>query len=429
MSGGLRSIRGDNGTSALKVATELEALARTARDEIAAITPGAQRELAHTLGDIRAMAALGDYYAAKFRGAVAFHRQDSVAAIRETTTALARWRSYAATYSAQYHGQMTVRQGSFDPVACTVWAARDIALANPARGLPPSVVKQPTPERIEPVLGGTTTLTVLGKDPDDPETALNYTWTVIATAPAPVVFSANGTNAAKKITAKFSKPGCYMMEVLIQDPNYNVTRTGPLTVHVSEVGSAPAVSLPAPEGAFRADANVWLHALARGAKGGPVRKVEFYAGDTLINTQADDPRSFVRRFTAGEHVLTAKATDLAGRTATSAPLRLKILAADSSPTPIVELTSGKGGKLAAGSTISLSATVTDAAPGALNRVEFWCLGDDGSKLLGASTAAPHAFAWTHVPPGAYDITARLVAADGTITFSTLIGKYSVESKP
>lgn len=428
MSGGLRSIRGDNGESALKVATELETFARTARTEIAAIAPGAQRELAHTLGDIRAMAALGDYYASKFRGAVAFHRKDSAAAMRETTTALARWKTYAAAYSAQYHGQMTVRQGPFDPVACTVWAAHDIALANPARGLPPSVVKRPTPERIEPVLGGTTTLTVLGQDPDDPESALTYTWTVIATAPAPVVFSANGTNAAKRITATFTRPGHYMMEVLIQDPNYNVTRTRPLTIYVPEVGARPTVNLPAPAGVFRADANVWLHALARDAQGAPVRKVEFYDGDTLINTQADDPRSFVRRFTAGEHVITAKATDLAGRTATSVPLLLKILAADASPTPVVELTSGKGGKLAAGAALSLSATVIGAAPGTAPRVEFWCLGDDG-LLLGTSTAAPHVFVWNNVPPGAYDITARLVAADGTVTFSTLIGKYSVASKP
>jgi endoglucanase len=52
-------------------------------------------------------------------------------------------------------------------------------------------------------------LSVLGVDATGGESSLTYTWSSTGTPPAPVTFSANGTNAAKNTTATFTKAGTY----------------------------------------------------------------------------------------------------------------------------------------------------------------------------------------------------------------------------
>ncbi len=59
-------------------------------------------------------------------------------------------------------------------------------------------------------------MSVLGAD-DGGESNLTYTWVATGTPPAPVSFSANGTNAAKNTTATFTKAGNYSFQVTITD--------------------------------------------------------------------------------------------------------------------------------------------------------------------------------------------------------------------
>lgn len=63
----------------------------------------------------------------------------------------------------------------------------------------------------------TASLSVLGRD-DGGEARLNYTWSVVA-APvgSSVIFSANGTNAARNTTAQFTRAGTYSFSVRITD--------------------------------------------------------------------------------------------------------------------------------------------------------------------------------------------------------------------
>ncbi len=78
------------------------------------------------------------------------------------------------------------------------------------------------------VTGKTTALSVLGAD-DGGEANLTYTWT--SSGPAAVSFSANGTNAAKNVTATFSKAGTYTFVVTITDAaGLRVTSTVSVTV-------------------------------------------------------------------------------------------------------------------------------------------------------------------------------------------------------
>ncbi len=65
-----------------------------------------------------------------------------------------------------------------------------------------------------PAIYGTTALAVTGAD-EAGEPNLLYTWTATGTPPAPVGLGSNGTNAAKNITAPFSKAGTYSFSVTI----------------------------------------------------------------------------------------------------------------------------------------------------------------------------------------------------------------------
>ncbi|MGO8673906.1 MAG: choice-of-anchor tandem repeat GloVer-containing protein [Capsulimonadaceae bacterium] len=84
------------------------------------------------------------------------------------------------------------------------------------QGGPPSVA---TPAAATPssVTTRTTSLSVLGAPSTYPESALTYTWW-LSSGPAAVTFSANGTNAAKNVTATFTVPGTYVFGVTVTDP-------------------------------------------------------------------------------------------------------------------------------------------------------------------------------------------------------------------
>lgn len=137
--------------------------------------------------------------------------------------------------SGNYVLTVTVADSSGLSVTSSVTVSVTIAnqaptVATPAKGTP------------SPVLGKTTTLSVLGAD-DGGEANLRYTWA--STGPAAVQFSANGTNAAKNVTATFSKAGVYSFVVTITDAaglaissSVNVTVQQTLTSIVVSPGTA-----------------------------------------------------------------------------------------------------------------------------------------------------------------------------------------------
>jgi hypothetical protein len=94
------------------------------------------KELRLTLGDLEAMAHLGDYYAEKIRGASALAFFDKTgkaenreAAIIHLESALERWKLYAATASRQYKPQLLNRVGYVDLNQLTSKVQEDIAIA------------------------------------------------------------------------------------------------------------------------------------------------------------------------------------------------------------------------------------------------------------------------------------------------------------
>ena len=102
----------------LQVADRLAGHADAGLHRVDGLSPGANKELRLTLGDIRAMAWLGRYYAEKIRGAVSLYRhqthgqaEDHARARTHLEIAAAHWREYAALWSKQYSGQVLTRMG------------------------------------------------------------------------------------------------------------------------------------------------------------------------------------------------------------------------------------------------------------------------------------------------------------------------------
>lgn len=101
----------------------------------------------------------------------------------------------------------------------------------------PSVV---TPAAADPttVTGTTTDLSVLGDD-EIGEANLIYTWS--ATGPGEVLYSDNGTNAAKNSTATFTQAGMYEFTATIENPISGAYITSSVSVTVNQVSSGVAI--------------------------------------------------------------------------------------------------------------------------------------------------------------------------------------------
>ena len=104
----------------------------------------------------------------------------------------------------------------------------------------PPTVATPAAATPSPVTGTTAALSVLGAD-DAGQSALTYTWATTGTPPAPVSFSANGSNAAQNTTATFTAAGTYNFLVTITDPA-GLTATGSVSVTVNQTLTSIAVS-------------------------------------------------------------------------------------------------------------------------------------------------------------------------------------------
>jgi hypothetical protein len=121
----------------------------------------------------------------------------------------------------------------------SIWEARIYGSTSSVPNNPPTVATAAA-ALPNPVVGTTTTLSVLGAD-DGGEVALTYTWATTGTPPAAVIFSVNGTNAAKNTVATFTKAGSYGLQVTIKDAQ-NATATSAVSVTVNQTQTAVTVA-------------------------------------------------------------------------------------------------------------------------------------------------------------------------------------------
>jgi hypothetical protein len=120
----------------LQVAAALKGYASTTLQLVGEMSPGANKELRLTLGDLAAMAHLGNYYAEKILGATElalFEKtglpEQQSAAVKHLEAAVGYWKQYATMASSQYRPQLLTRIGYVDLNALTRCVQEDVAMA------------------------------------------------------------------------------------------------------------------------------------------------------------------------------------------------------------------------------------------------------------------------------------------------------------
>jgi hypothetical protein len=125
-----------NGMTPPQVAEALKAHAAATLKLVSELRPVKNKELRMTLGDLQAMAHLGNYYAEKILGATELALHDrtgkpehKASAVRHLETALEHWKKYAAAATAQYRPQLLNRVGYVDLNALVAKVEQDVDMA------------------------------------------------------------------------------------------------------------------------------------------------------------------------------------------------------------------------------------------------------------------------------------------------------------
>ncbi len=121
----------------------------------------------------------------------------------------------------------------------------------------------------------------------------------------------------------FNNAGSYWYHCQLHQVNHPF-QTGLVTV---VTGSLPSVSITNPPSGTKyiAPANIPIQASAS-ESGGAISKVELFCGGSLSGTTSNAPYNFtLSNFAAGNYIVTAKATDIQGGAATSAPVTIFVL--------------------------------------------------------------------------------------------------------
>jgi len=255
--------------------------------------------------------------------------------------------------------------------------------------------------------------------------AISATATDPENAMVSVDFYANQTLISRDTSAPYSATfttstaGGYSLTAVAHDADGNSTTSGAIPITVQGAGNqAPAVTMtsPANGATFAAPATINLAATASDAEG-PIARVEFYSGTTLLWTEVATPFGDSGPWTnvaQGTYTLTAVAYDGQGAKTTSAPVTVTVTGPNRPPS--VTLTGP-----AAGATFTAPATINFAANASdpenqLSRVEFY----SGTTLRGTDTTAPYTFSWSNVSAGTYSLTAKAFDAAGNQATSAAI---------
>ncbi|WP_224249512.1 Ig-like domain-containing protein [Hyalangium gracile] len=212
----------------------------------------------------------------------------------------------------------------------------------------------------------------------------------------------NRPNGARTLTAR------------TRDLAGNVAISPPVTVTADNDLTPPTVTLTAPASGARVNGTVMLSADATDNQA--VGRVEFYTGTQLIGSDTTAPFSYAWSTGGqplGQHTLTAKAYDVAGTTAISAPVVITI-AVDVTP-PSVSITSPAGGTVLGG-IATISANASDSY--GVAQVELLV---DGTPTA-TDTTAPYGLSWDTktATNGSHTLTARATDRNGNIATSQAV---------
>jgi gliding motility-associated-like protein len=207
--------------------------------------------------------------------------------------------------------------------------------------------------------------------------------------------------------------GTHSLTVRVTDDQNDVGTSAAVSITVNtNPGPTVAITAPANNASFAQGSPITITANASDANGS-VTRVEFFRGTTKIGEDLSAPYSFSwNNAAAGNHSLTAKATDNLGGVATSAAVSITVNATTNTA-PTVAITSpSDNAQFQTGATITISATATDAN-GSVAKVEFFY----GTTKLGEDLTVPYSFTWTNAPIGTHAITAKATDNQNSVATS------------
>lgn len=203
--------------------------------------------------------------------------------------------------------------------------------------------------------------------------------------------------------------GNYTLVAKATDNDGNVTTSSSVAF---TVGSGLSVSIVSPSvnQTYNAPASIKLKAEAA-VSNGSIERVEFYNGNSLINTQKYYPYSWSWDNVApGTYNIKAKAYDNLGNSVYSSIVSVVV---GFTGAPYVMLTSPTVyNSYSSPASVQLTAKASDPG-GSISKVEFY----NGTKLILTEYTAPYSKTWSNVPAGSYTITAKAYDNSGKTTVS------------
>jgi hypothetical protein len=199
-------------------------------------------------------------------------------------------------------------------------------------------------------------------------------------------------------------PGQYLLSVTVN----GLTAGKVLAIAAAPDTVPPTVTLTAPGQGVTLKGAVTLSAAA--LDNAAVTRVEFYAGATRVGTDTAPPFTFswdTRTVGNGAHLLSAKAYDAGGQSATSPEVSVTV-DNDLIP-PTVSISDPVAGATVAG-TLTVTAIATDNL--GIDRVEFY----EGVTMLASGTTAPYSYSWNtrSGPNGNRTLTAKAYDTGGNV---------------
>jgi len=211
--------------------------------------------------------------------------------------------------------------------------------------------------------------------------------------------------------------GVHSLTAKAWDNTGAATTSAVRTITVSAINTAPTASLSAPanNSTWVTPASITVSATAKAPEtNDTIAKVEFYAGATLIGTDATSPYSISWASPpAGVHTLTAKSYDGQGGVTTSAVRTVTVNAANLPPTVSLSAPANKSSWV---SPAAITVSATAKAPetnDTVAKVEFYA----GATLIGTDTTSPYSISWASPPAGVHTLTAKAYDGQGGVTTS------------
>jgi len=203
--------------------------------------------------------------------------------------------------------------------------------------------------------------------------------------------------------------GTYALTAVATDTDKVSTTSSTVTVTVTPAPPVVDIVSPANNTTLTAGSNISL-AVTASEFNGSVSTVQFYNGPTLLGESSRSPYGYTWvNVPAGDHTLTAVATDTNKISTTSSPVTITVTSS-----PVLTITCpDSDSTFTAGSNITITALASQNN-GTIREVYFY----DGTYYLGSTTESPYTYTWTNVPAGDYSLTVEATDSDGGNLIST-----------